>query len=67
MRATGETDCLVAVGTTLQVYPVASLVPAAKSAGASLIIVNAHPTPFDHLADARLDAGISEVLPRMLG
>ncbi len=40
------------IGTSLQVYPVADLVPLAKSAGARVIIVNAEPTPFDHLADA---------------
>jgi NAD-dependent deacetylase len=65
MRAAGEADCLIAVGTSLQVYPIAGSVPSAKSAGAAIIIVNAQPTPFDDIATARLSDPISEVLPVM--
>ena len=67
MRAAAEADCLVAIGTSLQVYPIAAAVPAAKAAGATLIIVNAEPTPFDEIADACLDGSISEVLPALAG
>ena len=66
MRAAAEADCLVAVGTTLQVYPIAAAVPAAKSAGSALIIVNGQPTPFDDIADVTLNGSISEVLPQLL-
>lgn len=66
MRAAAETDCLIAVGTSLQVYPITSMVPVAKAAGASLLIVNAQPTPFDEIADVTLDGSISEVLPDLL-
>ena len=65
-RAAAEADCVIAVGTSLQVYPVAALVPAAKAAGASLIIVNGQPTPFDEIADVTLPDSISEVLPKLL-
>jgi NAD-dependent deacetylase len=65
MRAAGEADCIVAVGTSLQVYPIAGAVPGAKAAGAAVIIVNAQPTPFDDLADVRFTQPISEVLPPM--
>ena len=65
-RAASEADCVIAVGTSLQVYPVAALVPAAKAAGASLIIVNAQPTPFDDIADVTLSDSISAVLPELL-
>jgi NAD-dependent deacetylase len=67
MRAAAETDCLISVGTSLQVYPIAGAVPAAKAAGASVIILNAQPTPFDDIADARLDGPISEELPVLCG
>ena len=60
-------DLLLAVGSTLQVYPVAQLVPAAHAAGASLVIVNSEPTPFDDLADVVLAGSISEVLPLVVG
>ena len=63
MRVAQEADLLLAVGTSLQVYPVAGVVPAAKAAGARLVIVNAEPTPFDDLADAVLSNPIGEVLP----
>jgi len=63
MRAAAETDCLVSVGTSLQVYPIAAAVPAAKASGASVVILNAQPTPFDDIADARLSGAISEELP----
>ena len=66
MRAASEGDCLIAVGTSLQVYPIAAAVPAAKSGGASLIIVNAQPTPFDDIADVTLSDEISGVLPDLL-
>lgn len=56
-------DLLLAVGSTLQVYPIAQVVPAARMAGASLIIVNNEPTPFDDIADVVLRRSISEVLP----
>jgi NAD-dependent deacetylase len=63
MRAAAEAHVLLAVGSSLQVYPIASAVPAAKSAGARVVIVNAEPTPFDDLADAVIRAPIGEVLP----
>ncbi len=67
LRAAAEADLLLAVGTSLQVYPVASAVPVAKAAGARLVIVNAEPTPFDELADAVFHEPIGEVLPRLVG
>lgn len=63
MRAAEEADLLLAIGTSLQVYPVAGLVPLAKSSGARLVIVNAEPTPFDDIADAVLREPIATVLP----
>jgi NAD-dependent deacetylase len=64
-RAAAKADLFMAVGTSLQVYPVAGLLPIAKRAGASVVIVNAEPTPMDHLADAIISDPISEVLPLM--
>jgi NAD-dependent deacetylase len=67
MQVAGEADAFLAVGSTLQVYPVAGAVDIARSAGAKVIIVNAQPTAFDHVADAVLAGSISEVLPAILG
>jgi NAD-dependent deacetylase len=63
MRAAEQCDLLLAVGSSLQVYPVAGAVPAARDAGARVVIVNAEPTPMDDLADAVLRGRIGEILP----
>jgi NAD-dependent deacetylase len=60
-------DVLLAVGSTLQVYPAAGVVPLAKQAGARLVIVNDQPTPFDTIADAVLREPIGTVLPALVG
>jgi NAD-dependent deacetylase len=67
MRAAAEADVFIAVGSTLQVYPVAGAVDVAREAGAKIVIVNAQPTPFDDVADAKFGGSISEVLPAILG
>ena len=66
LDAAATADVLLAVGSTLQVYPVAAAVPAAKASGAALIILNAGATPFDDLADVRITDSISDVLPRLV-
>jgi NAD-dependent deacetylase len=66
-RAARECDLLLAVGSTLAVYPICDVVPIARRLGASVIIVNAEPTQFDDLADAVVGGSISEVLPEIIG
>lgn len=66
MQAAEETDLLLAIGTSLMVYPVADAVPRAKAMGARVVIVNAEPTPLDRLADAVLRQPIGEVLPQLV-
>jgi NAD-dependent deacetylase len=65
MRAAEQTDLLIAIGTSLQVYPIAGAVPLAKAAGARIVIVNAEPTPFDDIADAVIHEPIGAVLPML--
>ena len=57
---------LLAVGSSLQVYPAAGAVPVAKGAGARVVIVNAEPTPFDDIADAVFARRIGETLPLLM-
>jgi len=66
MLAAGEADFFLAVGTSLQVYPVAGAVDVARGAGAKIVIVNAQPTPYDSMADAVLPGSISEVLSALV-
>jgi NAD-dependent deacetylase len=66
MRVAGEADLLLALGSTLQVYPVAGAVPRAKSAGARIVIMNAEPTQFDEIADVVIRERIGKVLPTLI-
>jgi NAD-dependent deacetylase len=66
MRAARGCDLLLAVGTTLSVYPVAAMVPTAVRAGAAVIIVNGSATDLDDLADVVVRATIGEVLPALV-
>jgi NAD-dependent deacetylase len=65
-RAASGSDLLLAIGTSLTVYPVARLPQLAKDAGARFVIVNAEPTPLDGLADAVLRGRAGDVLPALL-
>ena len=65
LQTADEADLLIAIGTSLSVYPVASAVPLAKSAGVQVIIVNAEPTPMDGVADLVLRGAIGEILPQL--
>ena len=67
LRAATEADLLLAIGTTLEVQPVAGMVPLAARAGARVAIVNAAPTAMDELADLVVRAPIGEVLPAICG
>lgn len=65
--AADEADLLLAIGSSLTVNPIASIVPRAKRRGAALVIVNGEDTPFDSIADATVRGSISSVLPRLIG
>ena len=62
-EAAADCDLLLAVGSTLAVYPAAGLVPLAHRRGHAVVIVNAQPTPYDDLAGAVVRGSISDVLP----
>ena len=59
-------DLLLAVGSTLGVYPAAGMVPIAVRNGAAVVIVNGGPTEMDTLADAVIFGSISECLPALV-
>jgi NAD-dependent deacetylase len=65
--AADNCDLLLAIGTSLTVYPIAYMPRRAVDAGARLVIVNAEPTPYDDLADVVLRDPIGEVLPAITG
>ncbi len=64
--AARECDLILAIGSTLGVYPIASIVPVAKNAGARVVIVNGSPTELDELADVLVQGSISDLLSQLL-
>ncbi len=61
--AARECDLLLAIGSTLSVYPIAGVVPVAGHSGARVVIVNGQATEMDDLADVVVRGSISAVLP----
>ncbi len=59
-------DTMLVLGSSLEVYPVAGLVPMARESGARVAIVNRDPGPCDHLADVVIHAELGETM-RALG
>lgn len=61
-----QCQLMLAIGSYLVVYPVASLPTIAKQSGAQLIIINQEPTPFDSVADIVFTAEAGETLTTMV-
>jgi NAD-dependent deacetylase len=61
-----RSDVFLALGTSLGVYPAAGLPELALRAGATLVVANAEPTPFDGYADAVLRDPLGELLGRLV-
>lgn len=66
-EAARECTRFFAVGTSLTVQPAAGLARLAARHGARLTIVNAEPTPYDHLAAEVIREPIGSALPTLLG
>ncbi len=58
-------DVMLVVGSSLVVYPAAQVPLAAVEAGATLIVVNAEPTPIDRFAEVVVRGRSGEVLPEL--
>jgi NAD-dependent deacetylase len=67
LRCAAEADLFLAIGTSLQVYPIASTVQIASAHGARIVILNAEETPFDGIADAVIRDPIGTALPQLIG
>lgn len=57
---------LLAIGSYLVVYPVATIPTIAKQSGASLIIINQEPTPLDSIADLVFRGEAGETLTKIV-
>lgn len=67
LRVSEQCDVMLAVGSTLSVYPAANCVPIARAAGATVIILNGEPTAMDHHAHHLLHGRIGDLLPVLVG
>jgi NAD-dependent deacetylase len=65
-RHANHCDLLLAVGSSLVVYPAAYMPFYAKQAGAGLAIVNLSPTPADRMADVIVRASAGETMRRIV-
>ncbi len=65
-RVSEECDVMLAVGSTLSVYPAANCVPIARASGATVIILNGEPTAMDHHAHHLLHGRIGDLLPAIV-
>lgn len=66
VAAAQDADIFVVIGSTLTVQPVAGLTGLAAENGAEVIIVNADPTPFDHLAERVVRDRIEQAVPALV-
>ncbi|MBA2896032.1 SIR2 family NAD-dependent protein deacylase [Nonomuraea soli] len=64
--AAKRSDVFVAVGTSLQVQPAATLAGLAVEYGARLVIINASPTPYDQYASRVVREPIGKALPALV-
>jgi NAD-dependent deacetylase len=60
-------DLFIVIGSSLVVYPAASIPMYAKESGAKLVIINNTPTPCDSVADVIIHHSAGEVMERVLG
>lgn len=63
---TRHTDCVLVVGSSLSVYPIAALPQEALDGGASLVIVNDGATSYDGMADAVVRGKAGKIVPDVL-
>lgn len=61
--AAGKCDLVLALGSTLSVYPAAEIPLVAIRSGAPYVIINQGPTDHDALATLRIEGDVTEILP----
>jgi len=59
-------DLMLAVGTSLEVYPAASLPEMAKKGGAKIISIDSERSGWDDLCDYKVNGPAGEILPRIV-
>lgn len=65
LNAAASASLLLALGTTLEVYPVAALPDVTQDQGGRVAVVNRGATGFDHRADLVVDADLATFVPAL--
>jgi NAD-dependent deacetylase len=61
-----EADVMVAIGSSLEVHPVAALPGLTLASGGKLVLITQGPTPYDGDAEAKLDGDVVDELSAVL-
>jgi NAD-dependent deacetylase len=61
-----EADLMLAIGTSLEVHPVAALPGITLEAGGKLVLITQGPTPYDRDADVKLEGDVVDELSAVL-
>ena len=61
-----EADLIVCIGSSLEVFPVASLPGVTRDGGGRIALVTQGPTPYDGDADVKLDGDVVEELAAVM-
>jgi len=64
-RRANQCDLCIVIGSTLIVYPAASIPEYAYNAGAKIVIINIGPTPMDSRAAVRIDGKAGDIMSRV--
>jgi NAD-dependent deacetylase len=66
LKKVRSADLLLAVGTSLEVYPAATLPEMAKKGGAKVVSIDSERTAWDDLCDYKVNGQAGEILPRIV-
>jgi NAD-dependent deacetylase len=66
LKKVRSADLLLAVGTSLEVYPAASLLEIAEKSGAKIVSIDSERTGWDDLCDYKVNGPAGEILPRIV-
>jgi NAD-dependent deacetylase len=61
-----EADLMLAIGSSLEVHPVAALPGVTLEAGGRLVLITQGPTPYDHDAEVKLEGDVVDELDAVL-
>lgn len=61
-RLAQDSDLLLVLGSSLEVHPVAGLVPEARAAGSRVVLINRDPSRYDPIADLVLQSELGPVM-----